>query len=139
SCLMSLLGVPPTPWWHVENCVNVTKKGYSVTPKVQTELDSLILGLKGSIAYIKNHAPSAQIVVVGYYQIVPAANASLQGTTAACHDLRFSRQGGAWRRDIRAKADFLQQQLNDTISSAVAKFPGVEYVDIRNLFQGHEM
>jgi len=139
ACLTSLLGIPPTPWWHVENCVNVTQNGFSVTPKVQTELDSLTLGLSGTIAYIKNRAPAAQIVVVGYYQIIPAANAVLQGTSAVCHDLRFSRQGGEWRTGIRAEADFLQQQLNNTISSVVGKFAGVAYVNIQNLFQGHEM
>jgi hypothetical protein len=139
SCLESLLGVPTNPWMHVENCVTVTKNRYSLTSKVQTELASLTQGLSASIAFIKNRAPAAQIVVVGYYQIIPAANSPLQGTSTACRDLRLSRPGGAWRTAIRAEADFLQQQLNGAISSAVAKRPGVAYVDIQNLFQGHEM
>ena len=139
ACLASLLGVPTNPWMHAENCVNVTKKGYSLTSKVQTELASLSQGLAGSIAYIKNRAPEAQIVLVGYYQIIPAADAQLQGTTAVCGDLRLSRQGGAWRTAIRAQADYLQQQLNNTIRSVASKYAGVAYVDIQNLFQGHEM
>jgi hypothetical protein len=139
ACLESLLGIPANPFMHVENCVDQTKKGYSLTRKVQTELASLTGGLSDTIQYIKDQAPSAQIVLVGYYQVVPAADASLTGTTFVCRDLRFSRKNGAWRTSIRAKADFLQQQLNNTISSAAGKYPGVAYFDISNLFQGHEM
>jgi hypothetical protein len=79
-------------------------------------------------------------VLVDYYQIIPDANATLTGTSfPVCRDLRFSKKGGNWRTTIRAKADFLQQQLNDTIKSAAAKYPDVAFFDISNLFQGHEM
>ncbi len=139
ACLESLLGIPPNPFTHVENCVDQTKKGYRLTSKVQTELASLAQGLSDTIQYIKNQAPSAQIVLVGYYQIIPAADASLTGTTFVCRDLRFSTKNSAWRTSIRAQADFLKQQLNNTISSVASKYPGVAYFDISNLFQGHEL
>ena len=116
-----------------------TKKGYQLTSKVQTELASLALGLSDTIQGIKNQAPSAQIVLVGYYQIIPAADASLTGTTFVCRDLRFSRKNSAWRTSIRTQANFLQQQLNNTISSVASQYPGVAYFDISNLFQGHEL
>lgn len=139
SCLESLIGVPPNPWMHVENCVNGSPGKYTVTAKVKRELASLADGLSGTIGYIKNRAPAAQIVLVDYYQIVPGANAPLRGTSAVCRDLRLSRPGGMWRTAIRAKAEFLQQQLNDTIKSVAAKHHGVAFFDISKLFQGHEM
>jgi lysophospholipase L1-like esterase len=139
ACLASLLGVPETPWMHVENCVNGSPGKYTVTSKVKEELASLATGLSGSIAFIKNRAPKAQIVLVDYYQIIPSADATLKGSSAVCGDVRFSRKGGAWRSAIRSKAEFLQKQLNDTISSVAAKSHGVAFFDISSLFQGHEM
>jgi len=139
GCLEALLGVPTLPFTGAENCVDRTRNGYKVTQKVQTELTSLAQGLSDTIAYIKQNAPSAQIVLVGYYQIIPAPDADLKGTTFVCRDLRFSTKNSEWRTSIRAQADFLQQQLNNTISSVASKYPGVAYFDISNLFQGHEL
>jgi hypothetical protein len=116
----------------------VTRSGYKLTSKVQSELDSLTSGLSGTIGYIKNRAPSAQIVLVDYYQIIPSADAPIRGTSNACRDLRFSSPGGAWRTSIRAKGEFIQQKLNDTIK-AVAIRSNVAFFDIATLFQGHEM
>lgn len=78
-------------------------------------------------------------MLVGYYQIIPAADASLHGTTFVCRDLRFSSPDSEFRTSIRGEADFLQQQLNNTIESVAGKYPGVAYFDISNLFSGHEL
>jgi lysophospholipase L1-like esterase len=139
ACLESLLQIPPNPFTHVENCVDESRHGYSLTPKVRAELASLAQGLSDAIQYIKTQAPSAQIVLVGYYQIIPAANASMHGTTFVCRDLRFSSPNSAFRTSIRGKADYLQQQLNNTISTVASQNPGVAYFDISNLFNGHEL
>lgn len=139
GCLEALLGVPTFSFTGAENCVDQTRKGYKVTSKVQAELASLAQGLSDTIQYIKMSAPSAQIVLVGYYQIIPAANADLKGTTVVCRDLRFSSKNSEWRTSIRSQADFLQQQLNNTISSVASKYAGVAYFDISSLFQGHEL
>lgn len=119
ACLAYLLGVPPNPWMHVENCVDQDRKGnYRVTQKVATELKSLQDGLGKTINAVHDAAPNAQILLVNYYQIIPSANAALAGSSAVCRDLRASRKGGNWRTSIRAQADFLQQSLNNSIGSA---------------------
>ncbi len=140
GCMASLLGLPANPFIHVENCVNVDRKGrYTLTPKVSSELGDLFDGLTTTIRTIHNAAPHARIVLVGYYQVIPAANADLAGSSPICHDLRFSRKGGNWRTQIRSKADFLQSQLNSMISSVVGRYSDVGFTDISGLFAGHEI
>jgi lysophospholipase L1-like esterase len=141
ACLGSLLGFPLNPFAHVENCIRQDKSrgGYKVTSKVAAELRSLRTGLGLAIDLIEGAAPDAEVVVLNYYQIVPKADAPLRGTSTICRDLRASRPNGKWRRTIRAKADFLQKQLNDTIASVVADHPDVKLVDISDLFSGHEL
>jgi hypothetical protein len=140
ACMASLLGAPANGFMHVENCVNVDKKGgYHLTTKVNSELESLSDGLTSIVETIHKAAPHARIVFVDYYQVIPTANADLSGTSTICHDLRFSRKGGTWRTQIRAKADFVQQQLNATIQAVAAKFSDVGVTDISNHFSGHEI
>jgi len=139
SCLASLLSLPKNPWLHVENCVKKDRGGYKVTSKVAAELKSLRTGLTLTIDLVHGAAPNAQIVLLNYYQIIPKADATLRGSSPICHDLRASRKGGKWRRTIRAKANFVQQKLNDTISSVAADYSDVKLVDIADLYSGHEM
>jgi hypothetical protein len=139
SCLASLLSLPKNPWLHVESCVKRDGDRYKVTSKVAAELKSLRAGLTLTIDLVHGAAPNAQIALLNYYQIIPGANAALRGSSPICKDLRASRKGGSWRRTIRAKADFLQDRLNATISSVAADHSDVMLVDIADLVDGHEM
>jgi Nidogen-like/GDSL-like Lipase/Acylhydrolase family len=138
GCLAFLLGVPSGVEGS-EKCITRDAYGYHLTSKVMSELRSLSSGLTDTINFIHRNAPTAQIVVVNYYQIIPGASAALTGTSTICRDLRFSSQGGNWRQSIRAEADFFQQQLNGTIRSAASQFPDVVLADISGLMNGHEM
>ena len=140
GCLEALLGVPTFSFTGAENCVDQTRKGYKVTSKVQAELASLAQGLSDTIQYIKTSAPSAQIVLVGYYQIIPAANADLKGTTVVCRDLRFSSKNSAMA-DFNPFPGRFPASSSSTTRSVLwrVNMSGVAYFDISSLFQGHEL
>ena len=141
GCLASILGEPGiVGLTSPERCFDTNRDGtYRVRPRFSDELTSLTAGLKGTIAYIHNKAPHARIVLVDYYQIIPGANAPLSGSTRVCQDLRFARPGGDFRTHIRAEADFLQEQLDQTIRDVASAFPDVIMVELKTAFEGHEM
>ena len=137
ACLKSLLSVPAQG--GAVECVEETRNGYRLTDRAQSELNSLRTGLTAIINGIHRSSPAAQIVLLNYYQIIPEADVPLSGHTRLCQNLRLSRPGGAWRQQIRAKADFVQARLNGTIEEVSRLFPDVLLVDIANLFADHEL
>src|SRR5205807_1482819 len=72
GCMGGLLGAPKNPWVHVESCVTQDAGGYHLTAKVSSELASLTTGLEDTVDAIRANAPNAQIVLVDYYQLIPA-------------------------------------------------------------------
>lgn len=132
GCLKAILGVP-----LADNCVTHTANGYLLTSKAIAELVSAKAGLEQAIAEVLANAPNAQILLVDYYQIIPAASTPVYGTSAICRDIRGA--GPARRSFLQDAADYVQARLNDAIKAAANSSPNVAFVDIANKFAGHEM
>jgi hypothetical protein len=138
ACLAAVLGVPSQ--FGASNCTVKSKSGsYQVTTRVQTELESLSTGLTATINSIHRYAPNAKILLIDYYQIVPAADTPLTDTAVICEKLRQSPVGGNYRKSVRQQADAIQKELNGAIESVAAKFGDVQLIKLDNLFSGHEM
>jgi len=139
ACLTWAL-TEPIPIPGGQKCVNGSDPtDFSLTPRVSSELGTLYSGITNIISRIHREAPGAQIVVLDYYQPIPQADAVLSGSSAICHDIRFSSQGGNWRTYIRNIGTYLQGRLNNTIHTATQQFPDVAFVELASLMSGHEM
>ena len=118
-------------------CVTHDKSGYHLTAKTASELASVTDGLKKAISGVQAAAPFARILLVDYYQIVPAASAPVQGSSFVCRILRHG--NAAYRKYLRAAADYVQARLNDAIDAAAKAQYNVSVIDIGEAFANHEM
>jgi hypothetical protein len=138
KCLGSVLGEPTI--FGTEQCAKRDGQGtLQLSSRVAEELASLRTALAHIIDLIHGAAPSAQIIVVNYYQIMPKADADLTGTSVICQDLRKAAKNSKFRRDAREIGEFLQSKLNAVINDVASSYTDVELVNIVNLFSGHEM
>lgn len=135
GCLAALLGVPAA--LGGARCVTGDGPGRRLTPRAEAELTGLAGGLRSAVGTVHRAAPRARILLVDYYQPLPAAAAVLTGRSLVCRELRV--RSGRWRATLRDRADFVAQRLDDTIRSAAAAYPDVGLVEIGGLFAGHEM
>ncbi len=83
--------------------------------------------LATTYADIRAHAPHATVVVLGYPDLLQ--------TGTVCLNLALLPMDDTKRRAIDTGADL----LDSVIATAVAKFPGFEYVDVRAAFAQHEI
>lgn len=137
GCLGALLGEPSQ--LGADKCVTHDKSGYHLTSKANDELKSVKRGLGRAVSDIRTYAPHTRILLVGYYQIVPGASAPVQGTSVICRDIRLRSHTKGWRKSFRAAADYVQQRLNDAIQSVAQPKKGINFVNIADLFSGHEI
>ena len=142
GCLTHLLGVRRNPFTDSTNCVLQAKGGKFTLPRrVQEELSSLQSKLSSIIKIVHEDSPSAQILVLGYYEPVPAQTETLEqfiGASTVCKLLETAQAAGTLVSE-RAEADYLQGQLNTIIASVVSSYPYSTFVNIASLFSGHEM
>ena len=134
GCLTALLDVPG--FLGGDQCVTHSKSGYHLTATAAAELTSAKAGLEQAIADVLAAAPNAQILLVDYYQIIPAVATHVQGTSTLCDLLDHPLMG---RKDLRAAGEYLQARLNGAINAAAQGSPNVAVVDVKNEFSGHEM
>lgn len=135
GCLTALL-VWPSPVGG-DKCVTSDRGRYSLTTRAAAELKSAEHGLRKAISDVLAVAPNAQILLVDYYQIIPAASVKPVGTSAICRDLRDL--GPTRRKYIRGAAEYVQSRLNGSIRAAAKGNPNVAVVDIATAFDKHEM
>jgi hypothetical protein len=138
GCLKALLGMPSQ--LGADNCVTHDKSGYHLTATAAAELKSVQAGLEKAIGDVLAAAPDAQILLVDYYQLAPAATTPIHGTSLLCRDMRVrAASSKSWRGSFRAAGAYVQGQLNGVIKTAAKVSPNVAVVDITALFNGHEM
>lgn len=92
-----------------------------------TDVDAVLANTQQSIETvveeIRQRAPQAQVVLVGYPQLVPES-----GT---CPELPLATGDYAWAREVNKK-------LTDTVAAA-AKATGADYADVWTPSQGHDV
>jgi hypothetical protein len=143
GCLEALLGVPAV--LGGDRCVTDGRDGPRLTARATAEIGEVRRGLRAAVDAVHTSAPHAQVVVVDYYQPIPAPTAAVRGTSAVCRDLRLRTRLGlgppstSWRAVTRAEADLVQQRLDGAIRSVADSYPDVRLVDIAGLFAGHEL
>lgn len=138
GCLKALLGVPSQ--FGADNCVTHDKTGYHMTATASAELKSVQAGLEKAIGDVLAASPGAQILLVDYYQLAPAASTPIHGTSLICRDMRLrANVSKSWRASFRAAGEYVQGQLNGVIKAAAKVSPNVAVADISTLFSGHEM
>jgi hypothetical protein len=137
GCLEVLLKTPGK--FGANSCVSRDSHGFRLTAQATAELKSVTSGLTKAIAQVVAAAPSAQVLLVGYYQAVPAPSAKLTGTSPVCESLRSASAGGTWRKNLSAAAGLLLAALNDAIKSAAKTSQNAAFVDLGKLFSGHEL
>jgi hypothetical protein len=138
GCLKALLGMPSQ--LGANNCVTHNKSGYHLTTAATAELKSVQTGLQKAIGDVLAAAPDAQILLVDYYQLAPAATTPIHGTSLLCRDMRLhAASSKSWRASFRAAGEYVQGQLNGVIKAAAKVSQNVAVVDIAAQFNGHEM
>lgn len=135
GCLEALLGVPAM--LGGAECVTGDGPGRALTARADAELAGLAQGLRSAVDTIHGSAPRARILLVDYYQPIPAATAVLSGRSLVCSELRL--RSTRWRSGVRSRADLVARRLDDTIRSVALAYPDVRLVSVSALFAGHEM
>jgi len=83
--------------------------------------------------------PTASILLIGYYQVIPTPKARIVGDgSSICDDLAAAVPGSQFRTGIYNDAQALLAALNKTIGDAAAR-AHVGFVDLTTVFQGHRM
>lgn len=112
-----------------DNCFN----GIPNDPNYQARLSALPGQLDRVYSDIRSHAPNATVAVLTYPQIYPATY------TSSCQTFPFSGFALVTSQKMLNTVRGVAHQLNTTIATEAAKFPGFVVVDEENALSGHDV
>jgi lysophospholipase L1-like esterase len=124
----------------IRKCVDERHGEPALDRRVRRRLEMFAASLGDILNYLRTAAPNARIAVLNYYQIAPAPDVALVADgTLVCSIAGLGGMQPDERRQLRADALFLQLELNSTIATVVEATPGVELIDVSQVFEGEEL